>query len=720
MDRDEIKSYFGTLSREQILTLPLGKWGDFELLDVMNDFDREKDWDRKAAVGELILRSPEVADLDYGMFCWDVMTYYQGERDCAAALRWAHALIAYSEQHEAGRNRASNRRELAAIYLKCDDLDTGLTIFTRLVQADPTDIWNYNVLALILPGVGLSHLALEVLDRALDLVAQEDPERLKGQLTSLRHRVAEALDATPSRTDDLTPAVLDEFRAALLSSQPDSSSRSASRDSAVPYLPPVAQLITADSSDVPALTTEILAQGKVLAPELVQMAFDPDLPVNSAPARAIEILRSLRDAHPADFGELSTWLDQAEGDWRAALLTRRCGKVGGYTTSELEAIASNVEHAFYVRSSATASLVERAERMPSQRKRIVAFMRTLLTRPEAYAADEETFLGFLISDLLDLDARELYTDIEQAFVEDRVDTSIVDLSYVHDYWDLEPVSVPRRRDDGLYLRLRCTACDRVREHFVQYVQLDIGTMEREAEGHSVAYDPYIMDHEIVCPKCGAVDQYAMTPQAYLSLRVQSKGVKDIAEILTGQKSISDLPLNPRVHPFRSSVFGEPMHPLAGLEEYRRRIAANPDDAKLVMRMGTLLRTLYRYSAALEAHRQAYDMDPDDVEIVLTRALSEHDLGDREAAQELYEQVLTVELGKGNLLGRVFRPSKWASTAAEGLSLLKKRQPSPWALPALDINTGQVTEVRPDLPDSKSQKQKGKRKRRRKRKRKRRK
>jgi tetratricopeptide (TPR) repeat protein len=709
---------FDTLTREQILALRPGVWGDLELLDVMEHFEKErKDRDREMAVAELALRSPQVSEVDYYLLYLNLVGYYRWKRNFPAALRWAHALIAHDEQHNEGRNRANHCRDLAETYLAAGDpsagsgqsLDTGLALFARLAQADPTDIWNYNALGFSLPRAGLPHLALEVLDYALALVARKDPEQLKEQLTDQRRRAAETSASTSDRTGDLSPAVLAEFRAAVLPPRPARPARSAKRKEATPYLPPVAQLLTADPSGDTAFEAEILARGRVLVPELVRLAFDLELPPDGAPARAVALLRALRDAQAAELGELSAWLDRASGDWRNELLARRCGKVGGYTTPELEAIAADTQYSVYIRASATEALVERAERSPAQRERVVAFMRMLLTRLEADTAGEETFVGFLIGDILDLDARELYPEIRRVFAEDRVDASIIDLLFVHHRWGLAPLPIPERRGDGLYLRLRCTACDRVREHFVQNVLLDLGTLEQQTQGRPVAYAPHVMDHEIVCPKCGAVDRYEMTPQAYLALTVLPKGLDDMAALLTGKKSGADLPLNPRLHPFRSSVFGKPMHPLAGLEEYRRRIAANPRDAKLYMRMGTLLRTLYRYPEALEAHRQAYALNPNDAEIVLARAMSEHDFGGPAAAKEMYQRVLTLEL-EGKRTWGIFRSDTWASAAAEGLELLKQRKPSLWALPAYDPNTGQKTKASVSLPVSRSRKRKRRRRR----------
>ena len=319
----------------------------------------------------------------------------------------------------------------------------------------------------------------------------------------------------------------------------------------------------------------------------------------------------------------------------------------------------------------------------------------ILTRPEADTAGEETIVGFLIGDALDLEARELYPEIERAFVEDRVDTAVISPLSVQRRWGRLPAPEPKRREDGLYLRLRCTVCDRIREHFVQNVILDLNTLEQQKNEKPVVYEPYVMDREIVCPKCGAVDHYAMTPMAHLALLVSANKLDNLTALLAGKKSASDLPLNPRLHPVRSTVFGQPMHPLAGLEEYRRRIAANPTDARLFIRMGTLLRTLYRYSTALEAHRHAYAQDPNDSEIALTRGFSEHDFGDPSLAKELYERVLTLELkGKGNW--GITQPGTFASAAAEGLDLLKRRQPSAKALPAYDLATGKRTMTNPNV------------------------
>jgi hypothetical protein len=232
----------------------------------------------------------------------------------------------------------------------------------------------------------------------------------------------------------------------------------------------------------------------------------------------------------------------------------------------------------------------------------------------------------------------------------------------------------------MYLRLRCKECGRVREHFVQHVLVDTLTLNRRAEGEDVPYDPYIMDHEITCPKCGAVDRYEMTPEGHLML-LGPGGIPTVVKALSGDELPTDLPRNPRVHYFQSHAFGRPMHPLMALEEYKRLIAEKPRDAKLYLKMGNLLRALSRHSEALNRYRHACNLNPEDAEAALTLAMCAHDLGDRKTAKGMYERVLGLSSQKG-WLGRIARGDvgELESVAAEGLVRLKRKQSSPWAVP----------------------------------------
>lgn len=665
-----LQKTFTPLTREHILALRPGTWGDYELLEVRDAFDKQKDPDRALAVVELILRSPEHSEMvAYEQLYEDLIAYYCERRYFPAALRWAHVLVAYAEQHfETHHDCATACRTLAETYLLAGELDTGLALFARRLQAAPTDIWTYNELGRVLPEVGMNRLAGEVLERGLQLVARRDPESLNDQLTRMRREATEAIAA--DRSADVSPAILAEFRAALalaLTIEPHDEPA----DEPEPYLPPIAPLLALGPERDESLYAAILAQGKVLIPELIRLAFDQNQQDSFSGRHAIRLLRELGDTGVAELGELSAWLEQAQAEGWPDLLTEHCGKIGGYTTPELETIAGDGGYHTYLRTAAVTALVERVQQQPAQREAVVACIRDLLNRPEAQAAEEETFIGHLIGDALDLDARELYPDIQRAFAEDRVDPQVVDLAFVHERWGLAPLSPPRYRQDGLYLPLCCTACGRTRTHFVQAVLVDVNTHEKQGRGEAVSYDPHIMDREIVCPKCGAVDRYQMTSAAHIRL-LGKDNFPALMDAMVGKKTTKVKP-NPRVRYFRCMAFGQPMHPLEALAEYRRRIMVTPNDAELHLKFGNLLRTLLRPQAALAEHRRAFGLDPNHAEIALACAMSEHDFGDKTAAKTCYERAARLEL-KG-VMG-VVRSDTLAGAAFEGLDRLKHRLSSP--------------------------------------------
>lgn len=114
MSKISLVKQFDALTREQILALRPGAWGDENLLEVIKYFESDKkDRHSAMAVTELILNSPQMVSVDYYELYLDVIGYCRWEGDFPAALRWAHALITFCGQHEHGLNRANNVRDLA-------------------------------------------------------------------------------------------------------------------------------------------------------------------------------------------------------------------------------------------------------------------------------------------------------------------------------------------------------------------------------------------------------------------------------------------------------------------------------------------------------------------------------------------------------------------------------------------------------------------------------
>jgi len=669
---------FEPLSREQILALPAGVYGDHDLLSVSEHFDNNDDRDREIAIHELILRSPEVAEtIAYSELCFQLVHHYRWKEEYLAALQRCYLLIAYTEQHEEGMNRLNNRRDLADTYLAAGEFDTGLSLYAQMIRDNPGDIWPYNILGMDLPDLGLGTLAIGVLDRGLALVAEADPYKLKTQLEDLREEAITHVADEPGRMNEVDPEVLAGLQEAL--ALPGGVEDA--EDELVPYPPPVARLLDIGADRDDAIYAEIIALGQVLVPALIQLAYDKEYSAGSV--HAIAILCMIRDEYRDELALLTPWLDQAEGDWHVEMLSSTMGKVGGYKIQVLQEIAADTNKASYLRASATTALVERAQRIPDQYEAIVAFFRTLLTRPEAYQASEENFIARLVGDIVDLEARELYPEIKQIFDEDRLEAGWLDLDYVHMQWEMPRTPDPKRRMDGMYLPLVCKNCGRKREHFTESVLVDINTLDSTDEGEPSKYDAHILDHEIVCPKCGSADQYEMTAIAHLRMA----GPDAILSLpgFSADKKPKKIKANPRVLYFRSAVFGESMHPLDGLDKYRRRIAVNPNDALLHAKMGSLLRTLMRYPEALEAGRYAYQLDPNNPEIVIRLAFSEHDLGDRETARQLYQKFINQNPNKG--ISRYM--DDYAIGAIEGLRNLKRNRPSPNEIILQTINGEKV-------------------------------
>ncbi len=672
--KSDIIAYFKSLTSSQILALMPGKWGDYELLDVLHYFDEENLEDQSAALAELILRSPENSDMVlYSDIYSDLAQYHKAKDDYTAALRWLYASFAYDEQHDPDLNRHNRYRDLAETYLDAGEVDTGLSIVTRRLQAAPDDIWTINMLAFTLPYIGLNDLAIETLERGLALTETADLENIRDELEEMYQEAIERKEKdTKTWIGEIHPAVLNQFRTALQLPVPPGDGK----DLPEPYLPPLDRLLTAGPEPDVSLYAEIMAQGQVLAPDLIRMAFDETLWDTAVPSHAISLLRQLQTQMP-ELAQLALWLERAEGNWPVDLLTKRIGKVGGYTTLELEAIAADTDYHLYIRSAATDALAERAQKLPDQRERITSLFRALLTRPQAHEAAEETFIGFLIGDIVDMGARELYDEVKRAYDEDRVDLTILDFPYIHEKWGLEPLPQPEIRSDGLYLMLRCTHCHRERIHFVQHVIVDLNTLERDKKGLPIEYDAHIMDREIVCPKCQTVDQYELTSQASLRLYMHDATPDDIMAALTGGKP-KKRPPNPYMSSFRAAAFGRSMHPLAALAQYRKKIAANSNDGMLHLRLGNLLRTLRRQADSLDAFQRAYELEPDNPEICLARGMAEHDYGDRTIAKAMYQQVIRL-ISPVQML-RQDKMADIAMTAADGLKRLKRKQGSPHQLP----------------------------------------
>lgn len=662
---EKLVATFAPLTAEQIRSTRLDQYDDYDLLDVVDHFLDSKDEhsdDCAAAVIELILHSHDHSEMvDYDSLYSEITDIAYRAKDWPALLKWAYARLVFDEQYNQGGNRILIWRQLAAAYGDAGDHDAHLSLYARCLEVSPDNLDTFESAAYRLAKLGHRGLALEVAEQA---VLRADSDETLAYYQEIYDGLAsEDVDAAKQPL----PVGEDVFAAFRRAFDADQEAAAA-----MGYAPPIDRLLTPAGPDDALLQADILAQGKILAGDLIRLAFDPDFDQTPASRAAIDLLRQLHRRQIVPLDELAHFLEHADGNWRL-LLDDSFGKFGPYPTDEIETVALDATAAHFIRTWAIAALRERAEKVPAEHERVVAIFRTLLTRPEAIdLPDEEAIAATVISEAVDLKAIELYPEIERAFGEDRVDLQVIGLSFVQEHLGLPFLPEPPRRGDGLYLPLQCQKCSRIREHFVQHVFLDLETAAKMARGESVRYDPYIMDREIVCPKCGARDRYRLGPMALMRLHLPESD-EDFHGLLSNPIK-ANRRTNSRLKSAKATAFSQLMHPLEALARYKMLIVTHPKRAENHIRMGKILRTLYRTAPALAAIRKGYDLEPDNLDWIIERALAEHDLGDKALAQKLYDQVIRLASGSITqdelLLDAV-------SVARRGKEALRTGQPSPW-------------------------------------------
>jgi tetratricopeptide (TPR) repeat protein len=242
----------------------------------------------------------------------------------------------------------------------------------------------------------------------------------------------------------------------------------------------------------------------------------------------------------------------------------------------------------------------------------------------------------LIADLLDIRADELYPDIEAAYLGDHVDEMIVDLDTVQQEWGIRDGAAPRKRAD-FELRLTCTACGFERPHALDFVYYDEGTAERRKQGEQVPYDPVVIPEEIVCPKCGAVDQYKLAPDTYFQITAEL--LKMAAQAWrTQQPGQAQGPERLKLTHFTMEG-GRSAHPFEALDHYREQIERHPQRAEPHLRLGNVLRVLGRWDAATAEYERALELDGNDASPLAAQAEMEVLRGNAERAIELFETYL---------------------------------------------------------------------------------
>lgn len=114
-------------------------------------------------------------------------------------------------------------------------------------------------------------------------------------------------------------------------------------------------------------------------------------------------------------------VDDQDDDWVSQDLPEVFAQFGAAAVDPLATYLRDRSHGLYARTCAARALTAIALQNPPARRACIA---ALVRQLEGFAQNDPALNGFLIADLLDLDAREASLAMQRAFQARKVDTSI--------------------------------------------------------------------------------------------------------------------------------------------------------------------------------------------------------------------------------------------------------------------------------------------------------
>ena len=220
------------------------------------------------------------------------------------------------------------------------------------------------------------------------------------------------------------------------------------------------------------------------------------------------------------------------------------------------------------------------------RAEIVALLTAFLDRPSASAnGDEEVVTAFIIGDLGDLKALSAYEAIRRAYAEvprRRTDHRAGGCGARLRGFGRRSISTrhlrrARNRAYGWSSNARCAA---ETEHIFPKVYYDLGTANDDKKKDK--YDPLIIPQRVVCPKCGAVEQYELGTMGHMAVTASLLALRfpDGGSYLREDQRVTFLNFTTR---------SGAMHPQEAIERYQREVARQPEDISLHVGFGNLYR-----------------------------------------------------------------------------------------------------------------------------------
>lgn len=163
----------------------------------------------------------------------------------------------------------------------------------------------------------------------------------------------------------------------------------------------------------------------------------------NTPYHALHLLIALGPAAAPAMERLFP-LFASEDDWLREDLPSLYAAIGQPAIEPLTRLLLDSDAETYLREGAGSCLAEIGEKYPDLRPSVIALLEQALVREK----EDEELVAYLICNLMDLGSKESVPLIEQAFQENRVDWTVVEMADVEEHFGLPRVTPYRSYDFG--------------------------------------------------------------------------------------------------------------------------------------------------------------------------------------------------------------------------------------------------------------------------------
>jgi tetratricopeptide (TPR) repeat protein len=636
---DDEKKRITELSTEDIETIRGGVYSDhivLSALDEMPDVQSKEAKQRRLALMKLVCRSPQVDDFfAYDQIILDLLYALIDSGQSDVLLKYALMAWLYFLKQGFGLD-LTDYLNIARGFLYQGRVDVFVAFLRRALNE--THLLDYHLTTLIEDFVRLNELDLA---RYLDVVGKKalPDDWHENDLTDTEHAENPPAFINEALRQDIRDLITPE---------------SITQDENKAHLPALY-----DRTDlIVALSSKPSDKAILLwVPDMLCLVLGEQFPFNATGDVFVDTLASLQSSM---LPELSLLGDALEVDREPVFNFVFLGKTCGYHFSSLVDMATDTGLSPDVRSDAAKGLMKIVAFAPEYRDEVLEILENLMKTTETRDDVSEIIVTGIVANLLDTDLYELKPAVVKAFMADIVSPEIVRRNSFTDEWDL-PELEDKKVKGARTILLKCGKCGKAREYDVDYVLV---MHMRMTDWGS---DYIFFNHPIVCKKCGARENYELSPLSVIKLFPMIVMPEDAEDLTKGIDEMVYIIPNPK------DLFFDGYSPVI-IDELRRKVIAQGVNTLEPLSQGEYYRVTGKFEESLSAFRKAYREDPRNRVAALALAMAEHDYGDRNKAKTYYYQAL--RKGKVN----TYQSDPLNEIAVMGLSALDMEQNSPYPYP----------------------------------------